>query len=274
MYRHCVTAAHAAPSGFSFPPIPAIARKATALTLAAAALAPLAAQAQGVLPASAAIEATTDLRARGLGQSGGKAALLVDGTLPVTSSFILDARAATLRSSNRNGDAELGLEIAPQLRTASAGWTFTAGARAHLYLDAGAMDYVELEGGVSRTLGPAWLRLGAAYAPSQDAIGGDNLYLSADAELGLPGTGFTLYAGAGHTLGSRKDDTLAAMRAVRLRPDGDYTDYRLGIERSHLNLAYGMQFSDTTIDQSANRTSPYWDNDSGARVSGYMRVSF
>lgn len=230
--------------------------------------------AQSVLDASAAIEGSTDIRDRGLSQTGGKAALSVDGTLPITSTLILDGRAMTLRGSNRNGDSQFGLEIAPGLRPSSGGWTMNAGARAHIYADAGELDYVEIEGGLSRTLGPAWLKLGASYAPSQDAIGGDNLHLSADAELGVPATGFTLFAGVGRSWGSTKDNPVAAERAVRLRPDGDYTDYHVGIERSQLNVTYGLQYTDTTIDTSANRDSRYWDNDSGARVSGYFRVGF
>ncbi|MCJ2183413.1 hypothetical protein MTR62_12040 [Novosphingobium sp. 1949] len=233
-------------------------------------LAPIGAHAQATLDASASLEASTDIRDRGLSQTGGKLGVALDGSLPITQNLVIDAKAETLRGSNRNGDSQFGLEIAPHFVASSEGWDFTAGARGHIYADAGELDYVELEGSVSRTLGPAWLTLNADYAPSQDAIGGSNLYLQANLGLGIPGTPLTAYAGVGHTMGT----TSNAVRAVRLRPDGDYTDWYLAIERAHLNFTVGMELTGTSIDQDAARDTRYWDNDTGTRVSGYMRVAF
>lgn len=231
---------------------------------------PQAARAQAMLTASASLEASTDIRSRGISDSAGKLGLNVDGSLPITSHIVIDGSAQTLRGSNRHGDSELGLEIAPHYVLSSGGWDFSAGARGHVYVDAGELDYVEVEGAVTRTLGPAWLTLGGSYAPSQEAIGGDNLYLSANAGLGIPGSPIALYAGVGQTIGSTEN----AVRAVRLRPDGDYTDWYLAVERSRLNFAVGLQLSGTTIDDKAGRFSRYWDNDTGTRLAGYMRVSF
>ncbi|WP_204283871.1 TorF family putative porin, partial [Klebsiella pneumoniae] len=64
------------------------------------------------------------------------------------------------------------------------------------------------------------------YAPSQSAIGGDNLYLFASANAGIPATPLSASATLGHSTGSTDDP----VRAARLRPLGDYTDWRLGME--------------------------------------------
>ncbi|MBT0666900.1 hypothetical protein HT136_00765 [Novosphingobium profundi] len=229
-----------------------------------------AAHAQAVPEASAGLEADTDIRSRGLSETGGKLGLRADGSLPITNHVIVDAKVETLRGSHRNGGSELGLEIAPRYTVSSNGWDLSAGVRGHLYADAGELDYVEVEGSLSHTLGPVWATLGAAYAPSQDAIGGDNLYLSANAGTGIPGTPLSLYAGVGRTIGSTDD----AVRAVRLRPDGDYTDWYLAVERTELNFTVGLQLTATSIDQDAAKGTRYWDADTGTRVAGYMRVSF
>ncbi|WP_052321912.1 TorF family putative porin [Novosphingobium sp. MBES04] len=232
--------------------------------------APGQAYAQAMRTASAALEARTDMRSRGISDSEGELALQVDGSLPITSHIVVDANATTLRGARRHGGSELGIEIAPKYVTSSNGWDFSAGARGHVFIDAGELDYVEIEGSVSRTLGPAWLTLGASYAPSQYAIGGDNLYLSADIGAGIPGSPLALYAGIGQTIGSTND----AERAVRLRPDGDYTNWYVAVERSRLNFAIGMELSGTSIDQDAARDTRYWDRHTGTRLAGYMRVSF
>ncbi len=241
-----------------------------AFIAASLSLLPLPAQAQALLTASASLKAETDIRERGLSETDGKLGITLEGTLPITSNIAVDASAETLRASARNGGSELGFQIAPHYVTSWRGWDLTAGVRGHVYADAGELDYVELEGSVSRTLGPAWLTLQSAYAPAQDAIGGDNLYVSANAGIGIPGSALSAYAGIGRTIGSTDN----AVRAVRLRPDGDYTDWYLALERSHLNFTVGMELTGTSIDQSANRSTRYWDRHTGTRLSGYMRVSF
>ena len=52
-------------------------------------------------------------------------------------------------------------------------------------------------------------KLSAFYAPDQENLAGDNLYLSAEAEVGIPTTPFTLFAQVGRERGSfygRKHD--------------------------------------------------------------------
>ncbi|WP_159981864.1 MULTISPECIES: TorF family putative porin [unclassified Novosphingobium] len=226
--------------------------------------------AQAQTAASVSLEAETDHRERGLSWSDGKPALSASVTIPVTYDLALDVEGLTLRDSARHGGADLGLTIAPRYTVSKAGWDFTAGARGHVFVGRAGTSYVEVTGDVSHTIGPVQLAVGAAFAPSQGAIGGHNLYLDAAASISIPGTPMTVYGGIGRTSGSSSDDA----RALRLRPGGNYTDHRLGIEHTASNLAVGLRYSDTSISQRrVDPLSPWYDRHFGARVVAYVRFT-
>lgn len=85
--------------------------------------------------------------------------------------------------------------------------------------------------------GPAALTVGVAYAPAQDAIGGnDNLYISADAALPIEGTPFALDAHVGRSEGN-----------TSLTPGGGYTDWSLGASASWKALTARIAYVDTDI---------------------------
>src|SRR3546814_16553224 len=92
------------------------------------------------------------------------------------------------------------------------------------------------------TLFPYTTLFRSAYAPSQDAIGGDNLYLGADAWVALPGTPVSFNGGVGHSSG----DTDNPLRAARPRPGGSSWDYRLGAEYVQGALVPGRLFYTTS----------------------------
>lgn len=230
----------------------------------------------GAFPAQAqtapgvSFEAETDHRERGLSWSDGKPALSAAATIPATYDLALDIEAATLRGSARHGGADLGLTIAPHYTVRTHGWNFTAGARGHVFIGRAGTSYVEMTGDVSRTIGPAQIAVGAAFAPSQGAIGGHNLYLDAAASVSVPGTPLTLYGGVGHTSGASGSNA----RADRLRPGGSYTDHRIGIEHTGANIALGLRYSDTSIGRGeVDPLLPWNDRNFGARVVAYMRFS-
>lgn len=230
---------------------------------------PVAAQAQAAGP-QLALEGTTDLRERGLSWSDGKAAAALSATIPATYDLSFDLAAMSLRDSARHGGADLGVRIAPRYRVEAAGWTFAAGVRGNVFVGRSGMSYVELAGEVERTIGPARLVAGAEFAPAQDAIGGHNLHVGVDGSVGVPGLPITVFAGLGHTSGSTRYEA----RAWRLRPGGNYTDHRVGVEYAMANLSAGVVYSGTSIDADAvDRRSPYYDRHHGARVLGYIRVS-
>ena len=104
-------------------------------------------------------------------------------------------------------------------------------------------DYVELGGSAAYTLGPVQFDAGADYAPRQAAIGGDDLYLHAGAQAGIPGTPWTLLAGIGHSTG-RTDDPF---RAARLRPAGDYSGWRNGVLRNTGPVTQGLDYAVVSV---------------------------
>lgn len=229
----------------------------------------VAAQAQST-GADIVVEAVSDRRERGLSWSDGKPAFIVSATIPATFNWSLDIEASTLRGSERHGGADVGLAFAPRYAVTSRGWTFAAGGRGNVFIEASGMSFVEVTGEVGRTIGPARLTGSVDFAPSQAAIGGSNVRVGLDAEVGISGMPLTVYGGVGHSSGSTRD----ALRARRLRPGGQYVDYRIGIERIADRLALGLLYSGTNIDaREAGALSPYVDNHVGSTVLAYIRFS-
>jgi hypothetical protein len=218
--------------------------------------------------AEVAFEASTDHRVRGLSWSDGKPGVAVSGQVSPIQSLDFDLEALTLRESARHGGADVALSLAPRYTLSRGGWTFAAGGRGHVFVGRSGLSYVELTGEVSRTIGPALLIAAVDYAPSQNAIGGHNLHVEAQASAGVPGTALTVYGGVGRTTGSDRDDP----RAWRLRPGGRYTDHHLGIEHARNHLTVGLRYSGTSIDAAPAAVSPYYDRHHGARLAAYLRL--
>ncbi|QCI92566.1 TorF family putative porin [Novosphingobium sp. EMRT-2] len=220
------------------------------------------AQAQGM--PSFGVEATTDEVRRGLSWSEGKASASADAAVSL-GGFDLSARMAATRGAARH----LGADAVADL-TLARRWTiglFDVSALVSGHLFAGAADtahYAELGLGASYALGPARVGAGARYAPRQGAIGGDNLYLYGDAALGIPATPFSLSASLGHSRGSVRDPA----RAARLRPDGAYTDWRIGADYARGPLLVGLDYTGTDVKGGAP------GGHAGDRVIGRVRLSF
>nr|WP_277923823.1 TorF family putative porin [Sphingomonas hankookensis] len=227
-----------------------------------------AAQAQS-LP-TVGVEATIDERRRGLSWSEGRAS--VSGDAALTLGVIeIDARVAALRDSVRHDGAgavaDLGAAIVTdagsvQLRGRAIGHVFAGAARG--------MDYAEFGGDARYSLGPVELTAGALYAPPQRAIGGSNLYLSAQAVAGIPATPFTLVGGVGRSSGAVDD----AARADRLRPGGTYTDWRLGVEHTTGPLTLALDYVGTDLNDDRAVSAIGDRRHSGDRILGRVRFAF
>jgi hypothetical protein len=214
---------------------------AAALTLA------LAATASPALAASFGVEASTDLRRRGLGWSDGKPAIEVFASLPVAAGFSIEAAAATLRQSPRHGGADLLVDAALRYTWTSNAWTVSGQVQGLGFAGASDQNYVQLRGSIARTIGPVQVQVATDWAPPQSTIGGSNLYFSGRANAGLPGTPITLAASIGRSVGT--DD--GSGRVNRLRPGGAYTDYRLDADYIRGNLSLGASLTATSIDSTA-----------------------
>lgn len=241
-----------------------------AIVTPAAAVAALYATSAHAQDLSAGVEAASDESRRGISWTEGRAAVSADA-LVTYGAVDASARVVTIRESRRHAGAAAVADLELGAGTDAGAFRLRGHVTAHLFTDARErMDYVELGASGSYSLGPLELRAAAIYAPDQASIGGDNLYLSAGASAGIPATPFSASATIGRSTGSVDDSA----RAARLRPAGDYTDWRLGVEYNRFPFTIGLDYVGTDIDAQAS-ASPFADmRHSGDRLIARARFSF
>ncbi|TKD53005.1 TorF family putative porin [Sphingomonas baiyangensis] len=230
------------------------------------------AAAQTAARASGSVEVTTDHRRRGISWSDGKVALDAIATLPVTGALRVEARATTLRGSPRHAGADLGLDgSAAYVADLGGGLTVTGGVTGHFFPGERETSYGEIDAVLGYAIGPAQIEGFAHYAPPQDSIGGDNLYLGARVGGSIPATPYSILAHVGRTTGGTDD----FVRAARLRPDGDYTDWGVRVERTVGNVAIGVRYSGTDIADEVAAASPFANReDAGDRLTAHIALFF
>lgn len=182
---------------------------------------------------SATITGVTDYRFRGISLSDRDPA--IQGSIDIShkSGIYAGVWASTIEEY-AGADVEI---------DASLGWAGTVGpvdldlgGLAYLYPSGSGVNYVELYGSVAHTIGPATLKAGVSYAPSQDNLGNtDNFYVLGEASFGIPNTPFTLKAGVGH-----EDGAFAG-------PTGKKWDWSLGVDYVKGPFTVGVQYVDTDI---------------------------
>ncbi|MEH3047002.1 TorF family putative porin [Sphingomonas adhaesiva] len=239
-----------------------------AAVLSGTAAVPVSAQ---VVP-HAGVEVTTDERRRGLSWSEGKAAAAAWVRADLPPGFDLGARVTTTRGDPRSGGAEAVIEPTLGYARDLGGFRLDGFVTGHVFTGGiGGMSYVEGGAGASYTLGPAEVGAEARYAPSQGAIGGDNLYLGARARLGVPATPWTIVGTVGRSTGDVNDP----VRAARLRPTGRYHDWSLGVQRISGPLTLGLTYSGTDISDDGPDASPFAvRRHAGDRIAARVSVGF
>lgn len=236
----------------------------------AAALCSLGAPAAAQTARTASIEAASDEERRGLSWSEGRAVLAADAALSL-GRIDASARLVTTRDSDRHAGAGAAVDL-----SLGTGWDIgairlSAGATGHLFAGARrGMDYVEARAAAGYGYGPLYVTIGVIAAPSQQAIGGSNVYTYASANAGIPGTAFTVLTELGHSSGEVDD----AIRAQRLRPGGSYTNWRLGVEHRRGPVTLGMDYVGTDITRGA-AVGPFADaRHATDRLVGRARFTF
>ncbi|AQR74108.1 TorF family putative porin [Sphingomonas sp. LM7] len=216
------------------------------------------------------IEAATDESRRGLSWSEGRIATSADLLVPF-GPLEASARVATVRDSVRHDGAEVVADLELGAVTDLGPFRVRGHVTGHVFAGARSrMDYIELGGSGSYSLGPVQLNAGAVYAPDQSAIGGSNLYLYAGANAGVPMTPLSASAAIGRSSG----DTDDPIRAARLRPTGTYNDWRIGLEYNSFPITFGLDYVGTDIENRPG-LSPFADaRHSGDRLIGRARISF
>ncbi|SFR96981.1 TorF family putative porin [Sphingomonas jatrophae] len=239
-------------------------RVAPLMALLLAALPSAMAAAQGIEPS---LDLTTDERRRGLSWSRGRPALVAGVVVPVGSTLSLGARGTTLRRSARHGGAALGFDLDAMIARDLGPWRLSGGVIGHVFTGRSELGYAEVEAGVGHLIGPLQIDLTATYAPRQRAIGGDNLYVRLAGSAALPGTPLALRAHLGHSSGDTRD----IERAARLRPDGDYWDYRIGLDLTRTPVTFGVALSGTSADRPA--PGRFVDRHVGTRLVAFARLA-
>ena len=178
-------------------------------------------------------------RFRGIDLSDEKVA--VQGWVSVTheSGLYAGTWASSIDGFGELGGSNLELDIYVGYRTKVAdGVTLDGGVIYYAYPGStgGKFEFFEPYAKFGLAAGPAVVTLGVAYAPAQDAIGGNNLYASADAALPIEGTTLALDAHLGRSEGE-----------TTLTPGGGYTDWSLGVAGSWNALTARLAYVDTDI---------------------------
>lgn len=194
---------------------------------------------------SASATATSDYRYRGLSRSDGDPALQGQAYVELPNGLYGGVFGSTLGGGDEGaGDIEIDL-IAGYESELSSGLNLDIGAVYFDFVGDGAPrtldglgdlgSYVEPYAALSYTLGPVQAKVGAAYAPDQDALRGDNLYLYGQASAGIPMTPLTLNAKVG-----RSDGSLAP-------GSGSYMDWSLGADYVLGPVTLGAKYVDTDL---------------------------
>ena len=120
-------------------------------------------------------------------------------------------------ASNPGDDVEVDLYAG--YAGSSGAITYDLGATYYVYPGVGSFNYVEFTGKTGTTVGPAKLGLQVSYAPEQGSATAftDNLYLGANASVGIPGTPLTASAAIGRengAFGAKKIDWSLGLAAT------------------------------------------------------------
>lgn len=185
------------------------------------------------------IALTSQYRLRGISQTDEEVALQGAVTIAHSSGFYIGTWGSNLSGFGSFGGSNLEVDAIAGYSTKVGGVTLDGGLIWYLYPGTDETDYAEVYASVSGPIGPVTAKLGAYYAPDQQAIGSeDNLWVYTDWALAIPDTPVTLKAHAGYTTGS--GSTLSG-------PDGNYFDYAVGVDFTLKNLTLNVSYIDTDI---------------------------
>ena len=211
--------------------------------------APAAAQDSGI-EISGVAALVSEYRFRGVDLSGGDVAVQA-GVTASASGFYVGTWASSMDETSVGfGHTELDI-YAGYAGELGGGVTFDVSALYYLYPNApaGDFDYYEFIAKTGFEVGPGGLTLGVAYSPKQDSLGGDdNLYLFADASVGIPNTPVSLTAHLGYTDGF-----------LTYTADGDAFDWAVGASFA-LNDTLSIGASYVGVDGQGTVAYPFADD--------------
>ena len=196
---------------------------------------PALAQEEGEITVSGNAAIVSEYRFRGVGFSDGDIAVQGGVDVGHSSGFYIGTWGSSLdEDSVGYGSTELDIYGGWSGEIGS-GVTADVGVLYYLYPNAAASDtdYVEFYGSLGYAIGPVETTLGLAYAPDQDSLGdSDNLYIYADASVGIPSTPVSLTGHLGYTDG-----------ALAVTDDGNGWDWSVSADFALTdNLSVGVAY--------------------------------
>jgi uncharacterized protein (TIGR02001 family) len=192
-------------------------------------------------------------RFRGISQSDNKPAVQASITLSHKSGFYVATWGSSASAGNSTvdiGGSEIDVYGGYTHALGASGVTIDAGLYGYLYPGNSSLDYFEVYGSLSKTLGPATAKAGIYFAPEQANVGRHNTYVYGELSGGIPGTPVTLHGHIGHT-GGAFDYTK------------DYIDYSVGASASWKRVTFDISWVDTNVSHADARRNPLPDG-SGA----------
>lgn len=176
------------------------------------------------------VTGVSDYRFRGVSSSDRDPAL--QGSVDVTyHGFYVGAWASSIA---RTADTNVELDLYAGYAGSAGPIEYDVGLIAYLY-PGGNGDATIYEGAasLSYTLGPATAKLGINYAPDQENLAGDNLYINAELRAGIPTTPVTIFGSVGRERGSFY---------------GSKWDWTLGLEVAQGPFTASLAYVDTNLD--------------------------
>ena len=183
---------------------------------------------------SATLTAVSDYRFRGVSESGLDPAL--QGSVDVSyHGFYAGAWASSI---SRFADTNVELDLYAGYTGNAGPLEYDLGVIAYLYPGGdGTGNVYEGKASLSYSFGPATAKLSANYAPDQENLDGDNLYLNGELRVGIPTTPFTAFASLGRERGSFY---------------GRKWDWQLGVEFTRGPFTASLAYVDTNLDRVTN----------------------
>jgi uncharacterized protein (TIGR02001 family) len=157
-----------------------------------------------------------------------------------SSGFYVGTWGSSLAGWGSYGGANAEIDVYAGYAGEAAGFGYDIGAIWYLYPGTSGTDVIELTASLSKELGPVGATVGVAYAPDQDSLGDDSLYLYTDWSAGIPNTPISLNAHLGYTDGGLSIDQ-------PFSTDGDYLDWSIGASVSYDKLTLGVSYVDTDV---------------------------
>lgn len=168
----------------------------------------------------------SDYRFRGISLSDKDPAVQGGIDLETGSGLFAGGWASTI---SEYGGSDVEVDLYGGYQGSAAGFDYALTGYAYVYPGGHGVNYVELQGSASRSVGPATVSVELAYAPNQKNTDTDNFYVSAGVEMPIPGTPVTAKLRGG-------------------RENGFYDrkwDWEAGISYSYLWLTASAAYVDT-----------------------------